>query len=423
MRPERQRFRLLDSGFVRGENTEAWNNCEATLPPRLGVVDNGGGRPQAKTLQVETALNMNLHVVTPLWGDSYIDAFLSAILPNHFSEGNLSALPVDARYRIFTTPEDYNRLRRAIPAAEVVAIKTEGTKYDRMIHSHRVAIEAAKHEQAALIFLAPDHVLSTHAITRLLALRPAGYRAVVSPTPEIRLSFERMLEVLQTQSAFTPRELVRVARTCLHSWSEEHFLDLPRFSKYPSSVYWRVGEGILSRHFHLYPLLVDPVRWARPKGTIDGDYVAHAVPDRTKIHVVWDSDELVVFDLAADALCARGRRSWSRTWRAARIAAQCDAHQITYWQQSMYLHADDRGPEWNVVEQETERFAQRVLRRRAVARHLFPLMNRIRRVQQRWERVFRLWRRSLPKVRRKQFTRPVRVTVHRLRKRWRRGYA
>lgn len=180
------------------------------------------------------------------------------------------------------------------------------------------------------------------------------------------------------------------------------------------------GEGILTRHFHLYPLLVDPVQWARPKGTIDGDYLAHAVPDRTQIYVVWDSDELVVFDLAAEALCARGRRSWSQTWRAARIAAQCDAHQITYWQHSMYLHADDRGPDWDVVEQEAERFAQRVLRRRAVAGHLFPLMNRIRGVQQRWERVFRLWRRSLPKVRRKQLTRPVRVTVHRLRKRWRR---
>ena len=86
------------------------------------------------------------------------------------------------------------------------------------------------------------------------------------------------------------------------------FVDAKAFSTFPLGMYWPVGaEGLLARSFHLRPLMIDPKgSQVLPKGTIDAGLLARACPDPAHVHVVTDSDELVVFELTAAAMLVIG---------------------------------------------------------------------------------------------------------------------
>lgn len=379
------------------------------------------------------------HVVTSVWGDGFIDLFLTTAIPNQLTTGNLESLPQGSRYRILTSARDLARLEaadavralRAVLPVDIVAMDDgprdnagphDVAKYHQMIAYHRRAFEDAFECGATLIILAPDHVLATQTMARLVELRAQGYRAVVCPG--IRLSKEPMLEALAGHGRpdLPPRTLVGMALRHLHRFTLEHMADAEPFSRLPTFVYWRVNDGgLLARCLNLHSLMIDPVRRELPKGAPDGRYLFRAVPDLAAVYVVTDSDDLVIFELTTTRnIVTRGRRSWPKDWRTASVAFRCDAHQIAFWQRSLRFHSGDLSDAWVPVELEAARFADRVIGLIPYVRHMFPMMNRIRRWQQRCDHLVLKWRRRLPRAR--QVKRSAAITLHRARKQLRREF-
>lgn len=317
-----------------------------------------------------------LHVTTIVWGTEYRQLFVDVCVPNQLTPGNLGALPVGSRYRVFTSAEDVEFLKSSaglrsandVIPVDIVIEPAGGTqsrdRFTRMTACHEVALRDAADVGAGLIFLSPDIVMSEGTLGAVARRHASGSRAVVCAG--LRLDRDRFVTALKRREgppAIPARELVSLALEALHPFTRLHMVDGTHGPRRPISAYWNVpGEGILARCFYMHPLMVDPVRReVMPDGTIDQHFVVHACPAREQIHVVTDSDELAVFEMShvdsADTEIDEGPLSF---WRAAMTLSRCDAHQRTYWNAPIRLHAGDVGAAWEPVERQSARFASQV---------------------------------------------------------------
>jgi hypothetical protein len=318
------------------------------------------------------------HVVTVVWGDEFRRLFLDVCVPNQLTPGNLGALPAGSRYRVFTAPEDARLLEsspalgqvRELMPVDIVTVRhlsaSAKSRFTRMTACHRRALVDAAQVDAAVIFLCADHFLSEGAFAAVVRRRHAGIRAAVCTGIRVeRDSFVGALHARGGVAGVGARELVAIALEHLHP-STNALMAHGRFTaRRPIGVYWPVpGEGLLARCFNLHPLMIDPVRReVLPEDTIDGHYVRRSCPARDQVHVLADSDELVVFEMSrasdAEVELAPGGVS---LWRAATMVGRCDSHQRWYWDQSIRLHAREIGEPWRPVEEEAARFAARAAR-------------------------------------------------------------
>lgn len=410
-------------------------------------------------------------VVTAVWGAEFINLYLDLCLANQLSPGNLPALPEGSQYRIFTTKADVSALesnprldavRRILPVDIVEVDMTEADRstrprerwntHKRMIACHRRAAADAARENRALIFLAPDFVLSEGTIAGLIRRHTAGARAVM--TMNLRLCREAFLAELSLHrgAALPPRDLVRVAMRHLHPWAQSLLADGTRTSDNPTAVFWPVRsdgtlDGVLVRSLYLHPMLVDPVLRAKlPGGPIDSHYVRDCCPDVRDCHVVDDSDELIVFELSpvGREIGREIQRDGVSVLRLAAAAANCDRHQLSYWRRPIRLHAGALDEQWTAVESASSRFAgtfercrpygpalvvvlecRKWLRRRydayqtslRKARRRYPQI--MRRARQQAEACGRGVRKVLrPPITGKQIARPAKLLFHRAARAW-----
>lgn len=361
------------------------------------------------------------HVVTVVWGADFRQLFVDVCVPNQLTAGNVGALPPGSRYRVFTSPEDAEflnaspALRQASELMPVDVIAVPGLSDDhedrfvKMTACHSRALVDAATSDAALIFLSPDLVMSEGTFGALVRRHRAGARAVACVG--IRVQRETFVAALRGRDgwAIPPRELVALALEHLHSFTRAHMIDGSRTAWRPTGVYWNVpGEGILARGFYLHPLMVDPSRRdVMPGGTIDQHYLVHACPDRTRIHVVTDSDELVVFEMSPrDSVLTETVTGVMSRWRAASVLSRCDDHQKTYWTVPLRVHTGDIGEAWRDVEEHAARFVRQVtwLRPLALWRHLAsrrvrPVGRAMREFKKRVRRAAKDGRRMLRRAR------------------------
>ena len=371
-----------------------------------------------------------IHVCIAVWGKEFIELLLDVTVPNQLTPGNLGALPPGCRYRLFTRAEDVavlegsaviRRARETLPV-DVVAVpelSSSGNRYQQMTACHRQAAVEANVAGTALVFLSADSFLAEGVLAALVARHAAGARAVVSLA--LRLDKESFLAALDAAGgvrSLGSRPLVDLAMRHLHLFTRQHLADASPFGLFPTAVYWRSGAGLLARSFHLHPLLVDPVRRdVIPKGTIDGGYLARCCPRIEDVHVVTDSDELVVFELSpAGRRIGGASRAALPLLRAAAVASRCDAHQLAYWSRDVRLHSTELGGEWRSAEQAAARFASRVVRMRPLGPGLFLAFRGAERLRQLSDRCKRAWRRRGPRVRTKRLSRPLSLATHRVSK-------
>lgn len=312
-------------------------------------------------------------VVIAVWGTAFTQVFLDVCVPNQLTPGNIGALPAGSRYRVFTSREDapaleassaLRRVNAVIPVDIVVMreLSSESrNRFNRLTACHRRALIEAAESNAGLIFLMADHLISEGALAAALRRHSTGSRAVMCTG--LRVNREAFVETLEARggvSGVPSRELVSAALRHLHSFTQIHMIGSTRTSVYPIGVCWPVrGEGILARYCFLHPLLVDPLRRdVLPDGTLDEHYIKNTCPIREQVHVVADSDELVVFEMSrADAVVTDTRRGGMSRWRAARMISRCDTHQQSYWTEPIRIHSADCGPSWNSVEEQSAIFA------------------------------------------------------------------
>jgi hypothetical protein len=396
-------------------------------------------------------------VVTAVWGEEFINLYLDLCVTNQLSPGNLPALPPGSRYRIFTTGEDapylaaqsrLDAIRRVLPV-DIVAVdmtaadqaarpRERWNTHKRMIACHRRAAADAAPEGRGLIFLAPDFVLGEDTIAGLLRRHGRGARAVM--TMNLRLDRDAFLAAARGRGpALAPRALVSLAMRHLHPWTQSLMADSTRTSDNPMSAYWPVRangalEGVLVRTFFLHPMLVDPVhRTTVPGGPIDSHYIRDCCPDPSAVHVVDDSDELIVFELSPVGREIGGGidRDGVSPLRLAAVAARCDGHQLSYWTRVIRLHGTALDERWDAAARAASVFAQRVDRYRPYGAALAAMFETLRAARRRREKyaaqAYKLRKRSAKTLsaaqeraprKARQLTRPVRVAVHRAAKAW-----
>jgi hypothetical protein len=277
-----------------------------------------------------------LHMVLAVWGDAYIATFLELCAPTLLASGNMPALghAQPHRLRIFTPPDDARLMSLAAPLraleryvvvefVPIAAPSQRASKYDAITRVHLRALADARDADAAVVFLSPDFMLADGTL-RMLASN-ARAAAVLMLSPRVALKgMANAVAPLRTSNpdgaiCLAPRALMALALRHLHPVTTSLFWDAPNFSNWPSILYWRADDStFLARTFHPHPILVDPKRLddefsTATTTTIDGDLLVSLRVPQHDVHVVTESDEMLILELSntniAVGLGGRARRA------------------------------------------------------------------------------------------------------------------
>jgi hypothetical protein len=268
---------------------------------------------------------MVMHGVMVVWGEAYTSRFLEVFLPSLLSEGNLPALleQFPCRFTVYTTPEDAGRMAAslawstlrslvpvtfealdAVPRDPLLDPVTLPGKFRTLAACHHHAMRGAAVDDAAMLLLGPDTLVSDGALHRVARLAGEGRRGLLLN----HLSVTEDTFVPALERAFPadargarrvpPRDLTRTALEHPHPWQETLFLGDGPF-QVCSQMCWRVpGGGQVTHAWHLSPFFLHPQRLpARPFLTVDNDYTCQVIDDPATLQVPDDSDQVSFVEL------------------------------------------------------------------------------------------------------------------------------
>lgn len=360
-----------------------------------------------------TDLLPSFYLVVVFWGAEYRNYFLRFLIPSLLSPGNLPSLHGETQHRflIATTRRDWVAIQ-SHPAYQKLACTIEpvfmeipepaegANKYLVMSNGHKMAATKAFADQAYGVFLTPDLVLSEGAIAALQCLALAGKKVVLCAA--MRFTTEGCLPEMQVHRGASPddplilpsRTLAAIALRHMHAETLRYDWDASCFADRPFSCFWRVpGEhGIVIHSFSWAPLLVSYRGLAKhatqtlDHWTLDGDYVYQNFRDDQDIHVVRDSDEILLVSftgaderpgyLAPNALSPRAYYSWpiiGRRWkihliRSVQAVAGMDPLKRRIFRLPVRMHAEEAvSPAW----EKTEMRAARVIKQAGATATVF----------------------------------------------------
>lgn len=263
-----------------------------------------------------------IHYVMAVWGEHHRRLLTEFVLPTQLSPGNLPGCRHRATsiYKFYTLPEDaaaldrhpmIARLRELI-AVEILTIAPEHhahitgeNAYDAMSVFHRHAIRAAVADDAFLVFMTADAIVSDGSFSALERYAEEGadcvvlcgvrcaleeaeptMRALLAEHPEApRLTARQMTDLLLRH----PHRLARAIQ-----WGADPFN-----SRSPGHVYWFGETGLVAHGWHLHPWMIRAVPGSDDfLTTIDADYVENARVAGLDIRIVQDSDDVCVVELS-----------------------------------------------------------------------------------------------------------------------------
>lgn len=258
-----------------------------------------------------------IHIVTPVWGEEFTKTFLDFGLQSLLTEDNLGAFIKSSSfqgvYKIYTHSKDAKIIKESLIYKKLSSLikvefhlieeiekkldKSQKSKYQKLAICWENSLQEAFKDDAALIFLHPDIICSNNLIYELLSFLKQGYRAVCLQA--IRLAKQDFTAYLKNnfqEYDFSPRKLVTIAMNFLHPFSKKLFIDEEQLPQCPSSLYWRCGKNILTRTFHIHPLLIWPTIKVSTLTSVDGDLIEKACPS-SQIKIIDNSDQLTVFEM------------------------------------------------------------------------------------------------------------------------------
>jgi len=344
--------------------------------------------------------------VVVVWGERFRRYLTDYCLPSLLSPGNIPALAGGRgnRFLICTTPADRAAIRETpafialerhiTPVFVEIPLPPAGRSgCEHMGVGHRAAAELVRRDGGYGVFLTPDLMLSDGSVAALERHARNGRRVVLCAA--FRFGEEPLFEQLRAMGALLPsgaapaaavmvtgRQLVSAMLRSFHSEGLSYGWDAPAFANLPAACWWRVpGEdGIVVHSLSWAPLLLDYAAVARhdttalETWTIDADYVYRNFGDTPDIHIVTDSDEIMLVSWTPLAETARTqsttlpeRLPLARNWIKGAIVRGALTSGIfdPLKQRSFFIpvrwHAGDLTPAWT----ETERRAAAILRRYA----------------------------------------------------------
>lgn len=328
------------------------------------------------------------HFINVVWGESYTKLFLDVCLPSQLSPRNLKSFEdVDnSVYKIYTTPNDAKIItNHPVYLAMSKIIKTKikifnlseyclkNYKHKAMNYCHQHAILEANQNDCALVFLSPDTIWGDGSFQTLLNLANQGKRTVMigayrTVKETIVPSFLELFNPNNdTCISISCRELVKLFLEHLHPTTKSLFWGtLGSRTIWPSVVLWPVGnQGILAKHFHIHPLMVNPVKKdILPTPTIDGEYISLACPNQDEIYVVQDSDEIYACELSSGNIFAEHilpSESTDVTKIAEWMKSATDSfHQYCFQKYTLKIHTDDFSEDWQKAEKKINHVAEQI---------------------------------------------------------------
>ena len=265
--------------------------------------------------------DLPFYFVVVFWGEEHRNSFVHMLVPSLLAPGNLPALhsPMQSRFLIVTTADDWRAiqshpvveaLQRLIHSIhiEMAPPASGANKYLVMSEGHKRATMLAFADGAFGIFLTPDLVLSDGSIITLQRLAHQGKAVVLSVAMRFaREGCLREIDNLRGSSPdsalmLPPRTLAGIALRHMHAETLRYDWDEPYFAARPFSCFFRVPQedGILVHSFSWAPVLVNYRNLGRhdthtfESWTMDGDYIYRNFPEENTVHVISDSDELLL---------------------------------------------------------------------------------------------------------------------------------
>jgi hypothetical protein len=326
------------------------------------------------------------------WGPVFRGYFTDLLLASLLSPNNIPALNPrrNNKFLIATPRADWGALQehplfgrlRAYVEPEWLELEVSPDDYKvsrkmgAMSRGHRLVTSRAFEDRAYGVFVTPDLILSDGSVVAMERLAEAGKKVVLAVA--IRYQHEPILAELEHEGylkpgqplTIGPRHLMRIALRHLHSETRRYEYDAPWFAAPPLSVYWQVrgGDGMIIHSFSWAPLVVDYGALSHhdmktfEHWTLDGDYIYRNFPSPSDVHVVTDSDEIVLvsftkesdlhFELRPDLA---GRARWITDWYKIRLiqgvkdSSVMDPLKRHIFPTPVYLHSGEISDVWAQV--------------------------------------------------------------------------
>jgi hypothetical protein len=345
------------------------------------------------------------YFVVVFWGETFRNYLADYCLPSLLAPGNIPVLGGGKHKFIFcTTPHDWEAigatgifatLRKHIEPhfIEIPPAPAGRSGCEHMGVGHKLATQMAHRDGAYGVFLTPDMMVSDGTVASLRKHAQAGTRVVL--VAALRFGEEPLFRHLAelgalkkggylseeaTPLCITSRKMVNACIHSFHSESQRYEFDASYFVSFPSACWWKVpGEdGIVVHSLSWAPFLLDYSAidnhdtTALENWTMDGDYVHQNIRTGSKIHVVTDSDEMMLVSWAPlsdrpqslrsnplKMLPVIGELIKGGTLRASLLSGLFDELKLRIFFLPVRWHVREVTPAWK----ETEERAARVLRR------------------------------------------------------------
>lgn len=166
--------------------------------------------------------------------------------------------------------------------AEIIIVKINwppdsdpfASRYNLLVQMFHEVLKTALEKQAIMSCWVADLVFAKLAIPNLLGRIESGYDAVFNVP--IRSAADSLNQILaKLPGAPSALELFEMAYAHLHHlWVASH-VTAPMFSKFPYSMLWNSGTGLLAHNFGITPIIFETIEELKTvRGVIDADVPA-----------------------------------------------------------------------------------------------------------------------------------------------------
>jgi hypothetical protein len=217
-------------------------------------------------------------------------------------------------------------------------------------------------------------IISEGSLSSLLKLASNGKKVVMiaglTTTREIApIALESFYSEQEGVMAAPSRDLVNLSLNYLHPWVQGCIWGADSLFPFTSHLYWPIsGEGLLVRGFHLYPLMVVADRKTpRFESTIDDDLIPKMRLHSKEIHIVEDSDEILVVamnprDQYPQDIFVREPSSYRRLYHAARFYyLYGNRQQFRFLEHKIRLLGKNASLAWQKAAHESDRILETAL--------------------------------------------------------------
>lgn len=251
-------------------------------------------------------------IAVPAWGEHHRRLFLGPALRSHMAA--IARLKRDyrdsMRVRYVVQTDDPVAVARALAGFEVTLVPPPppDAPYLAFVAAHRHGLDNARLGERVCITNA-DMVMSVEALSACEARFRQGKRAIIAAStrtvaPTMRrlpsnlnpfaLGWDNLRGVVGPEPmtsrdllAYTMRRPHKVIRACFWGTGRCHL---------PWGVYFRQGDNIVLRGFHLHPFAVVKDRDLSFQNTVDLAMVDHF--SREEMHVVTNADEMALAEMS-----------------------------------------------------------------------------------------------------------------------------